>query len=303
MPPIVAILNPRSDRGRAALLAGELRAALAARHEVLLQHTGGRGEGVALAAAAAERGCPLVIAVGGDGAVHEVANGLRSVAAERRPVLGIVPAGSGNDVAYALGIEKKLDRSLEIIERARTRPVDVALVQADGGRQCYAVNNIGTLLEGEINLASHRLSWPRGSGLYVRAMLQTLLRPVNVAELSLTIDGEHSDLSAILLSIANGPRSGGKFLLMPQADPCDGWLNYVTAAPVGRLRLLCSAARAMRGGSPHDAWIRRGVFRQMTARSSRPLAVHVDGEPWLEPQAGCRELEINVLPGALQIIC
>lgn len=300
---IVAILNPKSDRGRAAALAASLRGALGGRFEVELCQTSAGGEGVRLAREAGERSCDAVLAVGGDGTVHEVVNGLMALPQDARPPLGIIPAGSGNDVAYALGIDKDLQRLAELVERAQTRSVDVASVRSGAGRFAFAINNVGLLLEGVINHLSHSYHWPRGSGLYVRAMLRTLLRPIPAAELSLLVDGVEQRRQAILLSIANGPRSGGKFLLMPEADPCDGRLNYVAAAPVGRLQLLGKAARALQGRELHDAWIERGEFSQMRIRSNIPLAAHVDGEPWLAIEEQCREMEIAVIPGAMKAIC
>ena len=173
---IVAILNPQADRGRTAQLAASLRDALSGLLDVSLRQTSRRGEAVELALEAAREGCEAVIAVGGDGTVHETVNGLMAAPPEARPALGIIPAGSGNDVAYALGIDKDLPRNLAMIEGGATQAVDVGEVRADDGRTCISINNVGLLLEGQINLLSHQLTWPRGSGLYLRAMLQTLLR-------------------------------------------------------------------------------------------------------------------------------
>jgi YegS/Rv2252/BmrU family lipid kinase len=243
-----------------------------------------------------------VLAIGGDGTVHEVVNGLMAAEAERRPPLGIVPAGSGNDVAFALEINKDLDRSILMLESGQTRAIDVGHILASSGKSCYAINNVGLLLEGEINLASHRLHWPRGSGLYVRAMLQTLLRPLPCTRLELTLDGEQRRREALLLSIANGARSGGRFFLTENALIDDGRFNYVLARRVGRLRLLGMAMLSMRGRPPQANWIEQGQFSTMTLKAQTPLAAHVDGEPWLAPQDEVLEVAVKVLPRALQVL-
>ncbi len=299
---LVAILNPQSDRGRTAELAASLEDALGGRFELRLLQTTRRGEATGLAAEAGER-CDAVVAIGGDGTVHEVVNGLMTLAAAVRPVLGILPAGSGNDVAFALGIDKRLPRSIEMIERGATRLVDVGVVRAGIGRTCYCINNVGTLLEGQINRASHQLTWPRGSGLYIRALLQTLMRPLPCAELHLNVDGTERVRRAALLSIANGPRSGGKFLLMPDATMEDGHFDYLLAPPVNRLKLLWKVRRVMRGKRLDDGWIERGRFARLTIRSDTALVTHVDGEPWLAPEEDVRELSIEVLPQALRVLC
>jgi diacylglycerol kinase (ATP) len=300
---LVAILNPQSDRGRTAQLAESLRNALGSRFELQLLQTTQRGEAVRLARDAGKQGCDAVMAIGGDGTVHEVVNGLMELPAAGRPALGIVPAGSGNDVAYALGIDKELATAVTTIERGTTRMIDVGRVDANGGRSCYCINNIGLLLEGEINRASHQLTWPRGSGLYLRAMVQTLMRPLPVARLQLTVDGQQFNRTATLLSIGNGPRSGGKFQLMPDATLNDGAFDYLLAPPVSRWKLLWKVRHALSGKKVEGDWIERGRFQQMSIQSDVAIVAHVDGEPWLSAADEVRNLAINVLPLALRVLC
>jgi YegS/Rv2252/BmrU family lipid kinase len=300
---LVAILNPRADRGRTARLAASLRDQWRDRFELTLLQTQARGDGKAQAARCTRADCEAVLAIGGDGTVHEVANGLMTIDADRRPVMGILPAGSGNDVAFALGIGKQLEPLIESLEANSTRRIDVASVRAADGRTCFLLNNMGLLLEGEINLASHRYHWPRGSGLYVRAVIASMMRCLPVARLTLTIDGKPLERTAMILSIANGPRSGGKFFLATDAAIDDGRMNYVLAAPAGRLRVLRMAAAALRGSPPQATWIERGVFRSMSVASEIPLAAHVDGEPWLRPEDGVRQVSLELMPAALAVLC
>jgi YegS/Rv2252/BmrU family lipid kinase len=300
---LVAILNPQADRGRTGALADALREALGSRFELRLEQTTERREATRLAFDAAGSGCEAVIAIGGDGTVHEVMNGLMRAPSERRPALGIVPAGSGNDVAFALGITKSLEQAAEAIERGSTRAVDIGHIRTDRDDECFCINNVGLLLEGEINRASHRLRWPRGSGLYVRAMLQTLARPLPAATLRLTIDGRAVERRATILSMANGPRSGGKFQLMPDAAVDDGTFDYLLAPPVNRLKLLWNVRHALAGRRLEGAWIERGRFQEMAIASDEPLTAHVDGEPWLTPDAGVRAMSISVTPRVLRVLC
>lgn len=298
---LTAILNPQSDRGRTAQLADALQQALAGRVELQLLKTTRRGEAVELAQQAGVTGCDGVVAIGGDGTVHEVANGLLALPATDRPPLGIIPAGSGNDFAFALGIDKNLERNAELLARGAARAVDAALVEAGSGRRRYSINNLGALLEGQINLASHELHWPRGSGLYLRAALQTLVRRPPLAKLQLTVDGVELMRESAILSISNGCRSGGRFYLTPCARVDDGRFDYLLAPPATRLRLVWEIYKSLRRERPPDSWIEQGEFSTMTVRSDLPLAAHVDGEPWLRPEEGEREIRINVLPGVLEV--
>ena len=300
---LVAILNPQADRGRTAKLAKALRDALGQHCKVELLETTQRREAIALARQAGESRCDAVLAIGGDGTVHEVANGLMQLPAARRPPMGIVPAGSGNDVAFALGIDKDLARTAEIFRRGRVRYIDVGNICASNAQHCFCLNNVGLLLEGEINGASHRLTWPRGSGLYVRAMLQTFMRPLPAAELQLTVDGRPLARRATILSLANGPRSGGKFQLMPDATIDDGFFDYLMAPPVGRWKLLWNVRHALAGKRFDGEWIERGRFSRMTISADVPLVAHVDGEPWLAARDDARELTVQVQPASLPVLC
>jgi YegS/Rv2252/BmrU family lipid kinase len=272
------------------------------RLELKLFQTVRRWEAVELVRQAAQCGCDGVAAIGGDGTVHEVGNGLMALPADERPPLGVVPAGSGNDFAYALGITKDLTRCFENLCHGNVRAVDVGDVRTDAGGRRFCLNNVGTLLEGEVNLASHELTWPRGSGLYIRALLQKLFRRLPNSHLALSIDGATIERNAALLSIANGPRSGGKFFILPDARVDDGRLDFLLAPRMNRLRLLWKVGRLLRGKPLRDRSIERGQFKEMLIRSSIPLAAHIDGEPWLRPQDGVFELNIKLLPRALNVL-
>jgi diacylglycerol kinase (ATP) len=300
--PLTAILNPNADRGRTAKLAEAFQRASAQQLELKLLKTTRRGEAADLAEHAASES-PVVIAIGGDGTVHEVASGLMRVPAERRPPLGVVPAGSGNDFAYALGIPKILAENVAIIAAGHTRTVDVGDVRTPAGDQRYCLNNLGTLLEGQINRASHDFTWPRGRGLYLRAVLATFMRPPQVSQLSLDCDGRHIHRDAVLLSINNGPRSGGQFVMSPAAQADDGRFNYLLARPMSRLALLCQIRHALRGNHIADNRFEYGDFAHLTIRSNVPLYVHVDGEPWLSPADVILQLNVTVLPSALRVLC
>jgi diacylglycerol kinase (ATP) len=298
----VAILNPNADRGRTALLASSLDRAIGDQLDLQIVASTRRGEAVDLARDAAARGCDAVIAIGGDGTVHEVVNGLMTAPSAQRPPLAVLPAGSGNDFAFALGITKDLPCFMAALQAGATRAVDVGVVRSADGRSRYFVNNVGLLLEGLVNLASHELAWPRGSGLYLRAFVQTLLRRPPTARLQLRLDGADSACDAANLSIGNGPRTGGRFMLFPDASIDDGRLDYVLAKPMTRARLAWEVLQSMRGEPREANRIVRGRFATLSLQSDAPLAAHVDGEPWLRPDEGVFAIDLEVHPGALRVI-
>lgn len=298
---LAAILNPHADRGRTASLAEQIQRLLAKRVELQLFQTTRRDEAREIAVQAAREGFEGVVAIGGDGTVHEVANGLLSLAENQRPTLGVIPAGSGNDFAFALGIDKAYERTASILANGSTRMVDAAAVATGSGRTCFSINNLGTLLEGQINLASHELQWPRGSGLYLRAVARTLRRRPPIATLQLSVDGHDIARQSSILSISNGCRSGGRFYLVPDARIDDGKFDYIVAKPASRLKLLWEIYRSLQRERAPDDWIERGEFTTLDVTSDIPLAAHVDGEPWLRPAEGERQLSVTVLPGVLRV--
>jgi len=298
----VAILNPNADRGRTAQLASSLERAIGDQLDLRIVASTRRGESAELALEAARRGCEAVIAVGGDGTVHEVANGLMTLPGAQRPAMAILPAGSGNDFSFALGIANDAPTLVAALRSGATRAVDVGAVRSADGRSRYFVNNVGLLLEGLVNLASHELTWPRGSGLYLRAFMQTLFRRPLTAQLELCVDGIESACGAANLSIGNGPRTGGRFLLFPNANIDDGRLDYVLARPMNRARLAWEVLQSMRGKPREFGRIVRGQFATLSLQSDAPLAAHVDGEPWLRPAEGVLAIEVEVLPGSLRVI-
>src|SRR5690606_27440178 len=113
---------------------------------------------VELARQAAEEGCDLVIAMGGDGTVHEVMNGLMQVPAEKRPVMGVVPIGSGNDFAYSIGITQKSSYALaHALKAENVQPVDIGLMTDEHGRREYFDNTLGIGFDAVVTIRSHKL--------------------------------------------------------------------------------------------------------------------------------------------------
>jgi diacylglycerol kinase family enzyme len=119
----------------------------------------------------------------------------------------------------------------------------------------------------------------------------------------MTVDGQELMRTATLLSIGNGPRSGGKFQLMPDAMLDDGYFDFLLAPPVSRWKLLWKVRHALSGRKVEGDWIERGRFQRMTVRSDIALVAHVDGEPWLSATNDARDLSIDVLPLALRVLC
>ncbi len=296
------ITNPSADRGQAASTAAVLRSRLSLPGESTWIFTRAPGEAIALARQAAEDGCETVVAAGGDGTVHEVVNGLMQTPADQRPRLGILPLGSGNDFALAVGVPPQPEAALEVIRAGAVRRVDIGEVRDEHGRQRFWDNTLGIGLDASVNSRSRRVRRARGYLIYLLAALQTILLDHRPLSLRFESEQETWERQVMMLAFCNGHREGGAFLLVPDARPDDGILGYAQLAPTPRWRTVRALFRAMQGTHTSLPEIHLGLCRQARIRSVQPLNVHLDGEVFLERSHGSHALEISLHPGALAVL-
>ena len=232
-----------------------------------------------------------IVAVGGDGTIHEVAAGLLRCA---KP-LGIIPAGSGNDLVKSLGIPVPVEQAVETLLAGRTRTIDTGTVNG----LCF-VNVVGIGFDAAVNHNSHGLRWP-ASGLlrYVFALVKTLGTYGSV-HLTVTVDGSAIDRDLFLLTIGNGTTCGGGFRLTPHAKLDDELLDVTMVKPIGILPLLWHLPKVFKGTLDrveHYASMR--TAKKVRVESSAPVPVHVDGEIY---RGDTSVLEIEILPASLTVI-
>ena len=265
-------------------------------------HTPSAGDGVAMACDAARDGYQRVVAMGGDGTVTEVATGLLRAADEgHEAVLGILPAGSGNDYAFGIGIPTSLEPACRRLADGRVRSVDVIRVTADGESRIFN-NTVGIGFDADVLLETRKMKRGRGFLLYLAALFRVLASngrwpyPLNI-----TLDGQTLPQHAVtLVTVCNGRRVGGGFYLTPDAQPDDGLFDVIVADQLGRLRLASFITRVMRGThvSAKPVQIYRG--RHLLVESARGAPGHGDGEVLCT--AG-RRFEFEILPGRLKVWC
>lgn len=285
----VVIANPFAGAGRNRLDGG--RAVELLRRvgvEAELRLTSGPGDATRLAREAADGGADLVVAVGGDGTVHETAAGLAGTGA----ALAVLPSGSGNDFARGVGCGT-VTAGLTAIAAGNRRAVDVARM---GGEPF--VNSLGLLLSGLVSGRAARMWRWLGGARYSLASVGTLLS-YRGQTVTWVVDGGETVKDRFLLAeICNGPLTGGGFRFAPDADFGDGRLDACLVRPPGLaagLRLLPRAARGQRLDHPA---VSVRACRELVFHCAAPVAYHLDGEPGVLP-AG--EHRIEVTPGELQV--
>jgi YegS/Rv2252/BmrU family lipid kinase len=246
------------------------------------------GEAIAIAENAKH---PVVIACGGDGTVHEVVNGLMRGGA--KAVLGVIPAGSGDDFAKMLG------NPLEKLLAGKAKAVDIGRITADGEIRYFANGmDIGFGAHGARNVASV----PRfltGLRAYLGALVLTLVRYPLLRVRMQVDDGPAAEVATVMTAVMNGSTFGGSFRVCPEARADDGLLDLLIVDPVGRLEILGLVPKILRGTHAGDPRLKLLRAKRVRIESEAPLLVEADGEIAF---AAARRLEIELLPGALRVL-
>ncbi len=303
------ILNPTTGRGQGirarARIEEELR-----RHRIAfdLTLTEGPGHATRLAQEAALSGVECVIAAGGDGTVNEVVNGLIAAARERNVwahgepagTLGVIPIGSGNDFAFALGLRAyDIAGACARLAAGRSRLVDIACVEDDRPYTLYFCNNLGAGLDAAVNIESRKIKRLRGFPLYFVALLRTVLLYYRAPRTRVAYDRERLHMPVMMTSISNGPRTGGGFLIAPKARIDDGLLDLCVASQVSRLQILWLIPHFIRGTHEGKPPIRMLRADHIVIESEEGLPVHVDGEVF---RTAAYRLDIRMWPRRLRVL-
>lgn len=251
------------------------------------QYTERRGHARELAAEAVKRGCPRVISVGGDGTANEVAGALIGSDTE----MGILPFGTGNDFAKAVGLPTEPDAALETALYCPARPVDAATAN---GRPFINVSGAGFDVDVIVNTEKFKRRF-NGMLPYMLGVLQSLmhLRPLTFR---ITADGDSFTERALLLSACNGTHFAGGMHVAPMASPSDGMLDICILRAIGILQFLLLLPRYTRGEHTDSRHVR--YFK------AREIAVSCDGESILDLDGeldSSTPVTFRILPGAIRL--
>ena len=294
---IRVILNPVAGGGRAGRMQTAIARELAVRGldaEVLV--TRARGHAVELAAeAATDHG--LVVAAGGDGTVHEVANGLLAVPTEARSAgLAVLPIGTGNDFVKLLG-GTRLAHAFDCILAGATHTVDAGRVTWDGGMEHF-INGMGTGIDVEVVRQIARLPRLRGVAGYLIGVLRAL-RVFDPIQAHLVVDGRRIERRVMIVAVGNGVSQGGGFYITPDARADDGRLDLCIIAEMPMTRVLRTLPRLLRGRHVGDADVAMMLFSRLEVETDAPLFFQLDGE--LREPVTARRLVVEVMPAALRV--
>ena len=310
MPTYKLIINPAAGRG----VGGHVRPTL---EKILDQagvsyeitETAGPGDATRIAREASLGPDDVIVAVGGDGTSHEVVNGLVLGAQERgewatgKPVgaLGIIPIGSGDDLAWGLGFPQvDLEAASRILLADHRRVVDLGQVTDDRGRTEYFHNHLGGAFEAAVAIESLKLRGLPGMLLYLVAVARIIPQYHHPVPVTVSYGGVTSTRPMLLVSTANGGRTGRTFKMAPDARPDDGLLDLVLASTSSIARILLLLPHFMRGThTTLTKWVTMDRISHVVVEAPGGIPVHLDGEIY-NPSA--HRLDVVVLPGRLQVV-
>jgi diacylglycerol kinase (ATP) len=291
--PIFVVFNPMSGKGRGASFVSPVLAALGGNGRVEHALTTGPGDEARLAEEAVGRGFRRIVAVGGDGTWSNVANGILRTGVPAR--LGLVPGGTGCDLAKSLGIPPRdIPACARIVLEGHSRAIDVGRVEDK-----HFLNVVGFGYDVAVIEDSWNVKWLQGAPLYVYCALRQL-RSFEGFGVDLEVDGDKRGRQDLLMLIlANGRIFGGGFKIAPKAELGDGVLEGSAFRNMGffaRLGILVRLLRGAHEGAPEIIPARASRFR---LRFDSPPAYETDGE-W--NRAKTADLTIETRPGALHVL-
>jgi len=257
-----------------------------------------------LAQSAAEAGFGTVVAMGGDGTANEVLNGLMAAkeAGASNCAMGILTVGRGNDMAFGMGIPHGIEQSCGTLIAGYRRALDVGHVIGGlypQGR--YFGNGIGIGFDAIVGFEAAKMAHLSGFAGYQVAALKTMFLYYHAPLTEIETEETTLTLPCLMVSVMNGRRMGGGFMMAPDSLPDDGLLDLCIAEEVSRARILLLIARFTQGSQYSQEPITglRAHTIKVTALGGR-LPAHADGETLCTDG---QQLEIKLLPRQIEVVC
>lgn len=297
-PHFTFILNPTAGRGKAKHIQNELERALRKSSLNYSFHsTSGPGNAKDLARSA-NAGSSIIVAIGGDGTVNEVASGVVGSSA----AMAVLSEGSGNDFARLVNAPKNPDDLLSLLDDPAFKKFDsgrVRLTHSDGtANERTFFNSLGIGFDAAVANRVSSIRWLRGIPLYLIALLRTLAG-YKPHQLSITSNDQIRHQNYFLLCIGNGNWEGGGFMLTPNAEPDDGTFQVCGVTGDSILKVLPILPLVMAGKHVGKKHIETFNTDSLVVESDTPFPVHGDGENFgLE----VKKAEISLIPKSLNVV-
>ncbi|HJZ48423.1 MAG TPA: diacylglycerol kinase family protein [Roseiflexaceae bacterium] len=303
MDKLLLIINPWAGRGASGSRRPELEQALresGADFDIVATHA--VGGAIELAWQGVERGYGRIVAVGGDGTINEVVNGIKGAEASlgRRARLGIIPLGTGSDFIKVLdGVEANDIRGgvrRAIGERMRT--VDLGRVRVGENAPRFFINALGMGLDAQVAAESLKLTKLKGLAVYLVAIIRALAN-YKAHPMTVEYDGQRIHRRLLFASPANGRCQGGGFWLTPDALIDDGLLDICLVDKMRLDEIIRHLPKVMEGTHTDLKQVTMGRARNISVQCGAPIPVATDGEVIA---TDARSVTVETLPGAIDVL-
>ena len=283
------IVNPTAARGKAAKVGRTVEDICNDRNiDSQVVFTKKAGDATKLAAKARDQ-FDCIVAVGGDGTINEIINGMVGGSS----TLGIVPVGSGNDFVRALGISHKLTDVIDNLVSMKTRAIDIGKA---GDR--YFQNGLGIGFDAWVvqeTLKVHRL---RGTAIYLYSVLKTI-HSYSPPLVKLDYNGESREEKFYMITVGNGISLGGGFKLTPHAILDDGLFDLNIIREIKKWEVYQNLISVFAGKHIYLEQVTTARTEQLSFRSDEGFAAHIDGELL---SLNLNSLHVELLPKALNVV-
>ena len=300
IPRIKVIVNPAARGGRTARQWPAI-SELLKRNDISFDYsvTEGPGHGIDLAKEAVNAGYETIVAVGGDGTVNEVTNGIVDNDGKGRATLGIICTGTGRDCIRSLNIPYDIGKACQLLADRDCADIDIGRAEfRDGGRKTrrYYIN---TAALGFASAVAERTRCFKSLGGTVPFLIafSAVFVSYKAKDMAIDIDGRIRQERSLLVTANNGRYFGGGMKITPDADPCDGLLDIVTVKDVNKLRLLYNFPKLYRGTHITHPMVDVYKAKFVGVQTSDSLLLQLDGEIVGKAPAG-----FSIIPSALRVI-
>ena len=282
----VVIFNPTAGRGQGAKLRDEAQAKLGPGFDWRPTQRAGHATELARIAAGERE---IVVAFGGDGTVGDVMRGLQGTDA----TLGILPVGTGNDVARNLGIPLEINEACSTVLSGVVRRIDLGTINGKP-----FINNAGTGFDAHVMIAmNNSIRFTKGQPAFILATLKTL---PGFKPFTLTIEADDKPPEtekAMLVSVLNGTMYGGGMIAAPHAEVDDGFLDVLVIRAQNKFSLLALMPKVIAGKHIDHPAVRLFKVRKAKITTVPPQPLNIDGDV-----SGLTPADIAVLPRALKVL-
>ncbi len=248
------------------------------------------GHATTLAKEAVGKGYDGIISVGGDGTILEIAEALQDTDEN----LGVVPAGTGNDFRYAIGVPKETQGALDVIFAGNTKRIDIGVLNDE---KCF-LNIVGTGFDVDVIKNTNKVRrFITGSAAYYIGIVLSIFGYKN-ANFEITIDGKTIKRTALLIAMANGQCYGGGLFINPKADLTNGMLNFVVINRIAKYKILLELPKLQKAQPEKVKQLEQFACKEVTIKSDKTHVFNVDGDIY-----GQTPMNIKVKSAALNVFC